>query len=245
MKKPKLKFLVAALPVVIAGAVIATVLSSKDFHYVATIEATEVDLSSRVSSLIAEVPVNEGDQVRAGQAVVRLAAEDLKIGADAAERDFDRAKKLFKAGSMPSETYEHLRSKREEAALRYSWATVSSPITGRVLTRYREPGEWVTPGMKLLTLANLEEVWAIFYVEQPMLAKISLGMTVRAVVPEIENHVFDGKVARISGEAEFTPKNVQTREERTRLVYGIKVVFANPGEILKPGMSIETRLGEK
>lgn len=244
-KKIKQKILVGAALLIVAATILWKLVTPKDFFYIGTIEATEVDLSPRISSIIAEVPVKEGDKVERDRTVVRLAAEDLKIIADVAQRDFERAERLFKVGSMPKETYEHLKFKRDETALKLSWATVKSPISGRVITRYREPGEWTSPGMKLLTLANIEEVWVVFYVEQPILSKVSLGMPIRGFVPEMKDRIFEGKVVRISDEAEFTPKNVQTRKERTRLVFGIKVEFPNPGEVLKPGMSIESKLLEQ
>ena len=246
MKAKKLnpKILVAVALVIVVTIIVWKFVTPKDFYYIGTIEATEVDLSSRISSIIAEVPVKEGDRVEQDQTVVQLDAEDLKIAAEVAQSDFERARLLFKAGSIPKETYEHLKFKRDETALKFSWAGVKSPISGRVITRYREPGEWTSPGMKLLTLANLEDVWVVFYVEQPILSKVSLGMPVRGFVPEMKDRVFEGKIVRITDEAEFTPKNVQTRKERTRLVFGIKVGFPNPGEVLKPGMSIESKLLE-
>lgn len=238
------KVLIGVSSLIIVAIVLWKLATPKEFFYIGTIEATEVDLSSRISSIIAEVPVKEGDKVEQDRTVVRLAAEDLKITAEVAQLDFQRAERLFKVGSMPKETQEHLKFKRDETALKLSWASVKSPISGRVITRYREPGEWASPGMKLLTLANLEEVWVVFYVEQPILSKISLGMPIRGYIPEMKDRIFEGKVVRISDEAEFTPKNVQTRKERTRLVFGIKVEFPNPGEVLKPGMSIESKILE-
>ena len=67
-------------------------------------------------------------------------------------------------------------------------------------------------------------------------------MAVTGILPEVRGRVLKGTVARIREEAEFTPKNVQTREERTRLVYGVKIAFPNPDGLLKPGMTIEVRL---
>lgn len=245
IEKINQKILAGGILVIVTAVILWKAVSPKDFYYIGTIEATEVDISSRISSVIAAVPVKEGDKVERDRTVVRLSGEDLTITAEVAARDFERAERLFKVGSMPKEAYEHIRSKRDETALKLSWTEIKSPIIGRVITQYREPGEWVSPGMKLLTLANLEEVWVVFYVEQPILSKISLGMPIRGVVPEMEDRVFEGKVVRMSDEAEFTPKNVQTRKERTRLVFGIKVEFSNPGEVLKPGMSIEAAILEQ
>src|SRR6185369_15547198 len=107
-----------------------------------------------------------------------------------------------------------------------------------------QPGEWVGTGTRLFTLADLREVWCLLYVPQPMLAKLSLGQKLAATLPEMPEKTFEGTITHISDEAEFTPKNVQTRQERVRLIYSVKVVFQNPNGLLKPGMSLEMDLPE-
>ena len=128
--------------------------------------------------------------------------------------------------------------------MRLGWATMRSPIDATVITRYHEPGEMVNPGTKLLTLADVEHVWAYVYVEQPLLSKIKTGMEVGGIIPESDMKKITGSIAKINDEAEFTPKNVQTRRERTRLVYGVKIAFDNREGLLKPGMTVEMRLPE-
>jgi HlyD family secretion protein len=220
--KGKVRLIVAALVVVlVAGVALRAWLLREPFRYVGTIEATEVDISARVASAIDRVSVQEGDAVRSGQLLVTLACEDIKVSAIQAERDFRRAAKLHKD----------------------DWCTIRAPLDATVLTRYREPGELVSPGMKLLTLGDLRTPWAYVYVEQPMLARLRVGMDVTGFLPELGKRSVPGKIIKISDEAEFTPKNVQTREERTRLVYGVKIEFANPEGLLKPGMPIEVELG--
>jgi HlyD family secretion protein len=93
--------------------------------------------------------------------------------------------------------------------------------------------------MAMGDLAN--DVWAYVYVDQPLLVQLSLGQEVTGILPELNDKPIPGKIIHIKGEAEFTPKNVQTRKERTRLVYGIKVKFDNTEMLLKPGMPIEVR----
>src|SRR4051812_43688575 len=195
------------------------------FTYAGTVEATYVDISPQVTTTISSVTVHEGDEVKLGQTLIELAGDDIKLAADIAEKDFRRAATLYKSGSTAQEAYDRLRFKRDDAALRASWCTIKSPLNGRVIDRYHEPGELVNPSMKLLTLADLSDVYAYFYVPQPMLAKIQLNMKVKGVVPEAGGKTIEGTVTHVRDEAEFTPKNVQTREERTRLVYGIKVSF--------------------
>ncbi len=238
--KPKKKILIAA------AAALTALLAGKlfwrgEFLYAGTIEATEVDISPRLSSTIASFAAQEGRSLRAGEAMVTLSCEDVKLAADIAERDFKRAQRL-RDGSMTQEAYERLKNKRDDAALKLDWCVLKAPMDATVLSTYHEPGESVSPGMKLLTLADLGEVWAVVYVPQPLLARLSLDMPVEGILPEMKGRVFQGRVSRINDEAEFTPKNVQTREERTRLVFGVKVRFPNPDRVLKPGMTVEVRL---
>jgi len=78
-----------------------------------------------------------------------------------------------------------------------------------------------------------------------MLVRIKPGMAVTGFLPEVKGKKLPGRIARVREEAEFTPKNVQTSEERTRLVYGVKIAFPNPDGLLKPGMTVEVRLPKK
>ncbi|MCX5794853.1 MAG: efflux RND transporter periplasmic adaptor subunit [Elusimicrobia bacterium] len=233
---------------VVAGAVAVALLAAwkllggREFLYAGTVEATEVDISSRLNSVIAAFDAAEGRQVRAGESLVQLACEDVKLAAGIAERDYKRAQELRRSGVMPQESYDRFLNKRDDAALRLDWCAIKAPMDAVVLATYHEANELVSPGTKLLTLADLREVWAIVYVPGPLLAKLSLDMPVEALLPEMKGRVFKGRVSHIHSEAEFTPKNVQTREERTRLVFGVKVRFPNPDGVLKPGMTVEVRL---
>ncbi len=78
------------------------------------------------------------------------------------------------------------------------------------------------PGQKLLTLADLNKLWSYIYLSAPDMKRIQLGQELEAYLPQLDQKV-KVKVIVINAEAEFTPKNVQTREERDRLVYGVKV----------------------
>ena len=73
-----------------------------------------------------------------------------------------------------------------------------------------------------------------------MIHKLKVGDCIKCYLPELPEKIIIGKIIKINEEAEFTPKNVQTREERTRLVYGVKVRFANDDMLLKSGMVLET-----
>jgi HlyD family secretion protein len=121
-------------------------------------------------------------------------------------------------------------------------ATVVIPCDGVINERYVEPGEFVAPGTLLATVINLQDMWIMAYVSEKNLGKVRLGQTGKVFVDSYPDREFPGKVTYISPEAEFTPKNIQTREERVKLVYGVKVQIDNTEEILKPGMPADVTI---
>ena len=238
--KNKLKF---AVPLLLAAGFVAWKATTRPvFRYAGTVEATDVSLSPRISSTISTVTVQEGDVVVPGQPLVEFGCEDLKLAADIAAHDFARSDRLYKEGSTPFETFDRDRNRRDAAALSVSWCRIASPIHGTVLARLHEPGEWASPGVNLLTLADLDSVYAYIYVPQTVLYTLKPGQELQAFLPEAGDKPRRAHVAFVRPEAEFTPKNVQTREERTRLVFGDKVALDNSDQELKPGMPIEVGL---
>ncbi len=244
--KNRPKFLVPALvlALAIAGFIVKKTYFDNKFLYAGTLEATKIDLSSQLSSTIALVKVQEGDRLSAGQEAVALTCDDTKVEADLARINYERGQRLNKSGSMSQEAWDQVKNRKQDSDVRLGWCSIHSPIDGIVLSRYHEPGEWVTPGTKILTLANIRDIWAFIYVPQPEVSRLQPGMKLKGYLPELGNRQFEGTILKINDEAEFTPKNVQTRAERTRLVYGVKVSFlgSNQEEILKPGMTIEVAL---
>jgi len=238
------RYLIVALILAAAAIAIKLIYFNNSFLYAGTLEATKVDLSAQLSSPIARVTVQEGERLTAGQEAVALICDDTKVAADLARINYERGLRLYKAGSMSQDAWDQVKNRKEDSDVRISWCSIHSPIEGIVLSRYHEPGEWVTPGMKILTLANIKDIWAFIYVPQPEVSHLKPGMKLKGYLPELNNREFEGAILKINDEAEFTPKNVQTRAERTRLVYGVKVSFlgSNQEEILKPGMTIEIAL---
>jgi HlyD family secretion protein len=121
--------------------------------------------------------------------------------------------------------------------------TVSSPVSGVVLETYIETGELATPGKALYKLAPLDELTLKVYVSGAQLPQLKIGQEVQVLVDksETENQSFGGTITWISPQAEFTPKIIQTKEERVKLVYAVKVAVKNDGT-LKIGMPGEIRL---
>jgi HlyD family secretion protein len=243
--KKRLRIIIPILAVVIAGVVLWNWLTGNKFTFAGTVEATEVDVPAQVSSTIDALAVAEGQAVTQGQLLVSLDGQDYRLAQSQANDDYHRGLKLFQSGSMPKETFNHLQNQKQLADLRVQWCSILSPLTGTVLTKYHEPGEWVNPGTKVFTLADLREVWCLIYVPQPDLVRLSYGLKLEATLPELQGKSFEGKITHINDQAEFTPKNVQTEKERTNLVYAIKVTFPNPEGLLKPGMTLEVQIPKK
>lgn len=115
-------------------------------------------------------------------------------------------------------------------------AYVVAPIDGTVLVQAVESGELVAPGTPVVTLADLQRAYLRIYVPEPALGRIRLQQPVEVYTDAYPDRPMQGRVTFIAPEAEFTPKNVQTREERVKLVYEVEVEVPNPEGILKPGM---------
>jgi HlyD family secretion protein len=115
-------------------------------------------------------------------------------------------------------------------------AKVDSPISGQILERYVEAGELVNVGTKLFSVADLSHLWLDVYVPESKLGLVQVGQEVEIAVDSFPDEVFPGKVIFINGEAEFTPKNIQTKEERSKLVYRVRLEVPNPDNKLKIGM---------
>lgn len=120
--------------------------------------------------------------------------------------------------------------------------TLRAPRTGLITTRNVHVGETVQPGSTLMTLADLSEVTLRVFVPETQIGLVKLGQRVQVTVDSYPAQVFEGRVSYISPRAEFTPKNVQTKEERVNTVFAVKVTLPNPDLRLKPGMPADAVL---
>ncbi len=128
---------------------------------------------------------------------------------------------------------------RQRASIAVRECTLRAPRPGYVLSRNFEPGEVVLPGSRVLTLVDIREVKATFYLPNAELGAAKPGRAVKVTADAYKGKTFDGRVRRVGVEAEFTPRNVQTRQDRDRLVYAVEVAIPNPKGLLRPGMPVE------
>lgn len=113
---------------------------------------------------------------------------------------------------------------------------IKSPATGTVIKKYVEQGETISQGMSVVDIADLSRMWIKLYVTAQELGFVTLNERAEIMVDSFPEKKFSGKVIWISPKAEFTPKNVQTKEARADLVYAVKIELANPDNELKIGM---------
>jgi HlyD family secretion protein len=119
-------------------------------------------------------------------------------------------------------------------------AVIQSPTGGIVTEKLAEQGELTARGTGLVVVTDLASAWLNVYVSEPDLGRIRLGQA--AEVTTDDGQTRKGQVSFVASQAEFTPKNVQTRDERVKLVYRIKVALQNEDGLFKPGMPAEARL---
>lgn len=190
---------------------------------------------------------------RMAEAQVKEAEERLKLVREGPRKEqVAQAKAAFKEAQERyllvlqgprKETIEAARARLEQARAalaaaetRLGYTLIISPLTGVVLSKNVEPGEYVAPGTPVVTVGDLENIWLRAYIDEPDLGRVRLGQKVLVTTDTYPGKRYEGRITFISSQAEFTPKNVQTERERVKLVYRVKIRVENPNLELKPGM---------
>lgn len=129
-----------------------------------------------------------------------------------------------------------------EAALDH--AVVEAPFDGVVTVRHRNVGETVGPGQPVVTVLDPDDRWIRIYVPENQVGRVSIGQAAEITSDSYPDRTYRGRVVFIASEAEFTPRNVQTPEERVKLVYAVRVeITSDPDLQLKPGLPADVRIG--
>jgi HlyD family secretion protein len=261
------------------------------------LEATEVDVATKVPGRLAAVAVREGDNVVLGQVLAELDVEDLKAQLRAAEAQvrqaratgaesraalagaasqrrlaqltLDRTGQLVKKGYVTGDKLDRDRSGLQTAeagaaaarsrvhaageseaaaqanveALRVTVndASLKAPVAGRVLYRLAEPGEVLAAGGKVLTLLDLADVYVSIYLPTDEAGKVAIGSPARILLDALPDQPIPARVVFVAPRSQFTPKEVETRDEREKLMFRVKVQVAPEWlaahhDLAKPGM---------
>ena len=135
-----------------------------------------------------------------------------------------------------------LEAQLDAAKTQLTYTEIHAPLDGVVLTKNVESGEVVNPGTPVVSIANIDALWMNIYIPETQTGLVKLGQTVRVHVDSFPGETFNGKISFVSSESEFTPKTIQTQEERIKLVYRVKVSLENTGQRLKPGMPADAEI---
>lgn len=183
-------------------------------------------------SLIAEVHRAEG-QVKIAEA--NLALAQAKLEALLAGPQPEKVRAAEAEVQQAEAALRLVQVQRERLALR-------SPIAGLVTSRLMDPGELAAPGAVLMTVADLDQVTLQIFVPTDRIGYVHLGQRAIVTVDSFRGRAFEGRVVYIADRAEFTPKNVQTQEDRVQTVFAVKLRLDNPEHLLKPGMPADATL---
>jgi HlyD family secretion protein len=224
----------------------------------AHVAAASADMAAAQSDLAAaETDLQRFEKLLASNSGSQKQRDDAATRRDMA-RDRLRAARAREAGAREGVARLRAGSRREEieaararvagvdaqiATLEKSRAdaTVMAPIGGIVTERLLDPGEMASARVPLAVLADLDHAWAEVFVDEPMIPRIRLGQTA-TVFTDAGGPGLPGKVSYVASKAEFTPRNVQTAEDRSKLVYRVKIAVDNSKGILKQGMPVEAEI---
>ena len=212
--------------------------------------ATDAELASaradldRFEALLAS---NAGSRKQRDDAATRVAVAQARVNAGRERaRAATEGLARLQAGARPQEiAAARARVAAAEAQIaalaeNRADATLKSPVSGFVTAKLADAGEIVPPGTPIVVVTDLDHAWANVFVDEPLVPRLKLGQKVVLVTDA--GHRLDGTITYISPKAEFTPRNVQTAEERTKLVYRIKVTTDNREGVLKSGMPVEAEI---
>lgn len=212
-----------------------------------TVEANEVAISSVIAGQIAEAPAEEGAEVTSGTVLFTLNAQILQLQveqADAGLKAAEAALAQARADGLTQAEIDQAQARVDQASaakqmaeVQLAYATISSPKDGVVTQVTAAVGETASPGKTLATVADLNTLYVSIYVAETRIGEVTLGQKA-TVSTDSSDVVFDAEVVFIATTAEFTPSNIETEEQRVKLVYEVRLQTDDTGGVLKPGMPV-------
>lgn len=187
--------------------------------------SSKVSVARQALSLSKEGPRSEQIE-KARAALIQAEAEYALVKAG------PRKEKIEQAQALTNEAVEKLNQAKQQLSYTELWA----PMEGVILSKSAEPGEYLNPSTPVVTLGDLQHPWLRAFVSEKDLGRIKLMDKVMVTTDSFPDKKYEGILTFISSQAEFTPKSVQTFEERVKLMFRIKIELSNPDGELKPGM---------
>jgi len=219
--------------------------TESDFRRIKDLFAKDLVAAQEVDRARQAYEVAVANEVSARERLDLVAAGPREYEVAAARADVRGARErvmLLRAGARPDAVAAaRSQASQAEAALtvartRLGEGTIVSPIDGVVLRKNLEAGETANPGVPILTLLDTGNLWLRAFVPETDIGRVRVGQRATISIDAYPGRAFPGTVSEISSEAEFTPKNVQTKKERVNLVFRIKIAVPSAEGVLKPGM---------
>lgn len=216
-----------------------------------TVEAEESQVASILSGRIDSAEASEGVTVSKGDVLFLIDDELLQLQVDQAKAGLKAAKAALKQAKDDDESKATIaaaqaRVDQAEAAVKMAqtqagYAEVTSPIDGVVTALAAHVGENASPGKSLASVADLSKLHVSVYVAETQIGQVNIGDSA-TVTADGSAAEFPGTVTFIASEAEFTPNSIETQDQRTKLVYEVRVVIDDPNDYLKPGMPADVAI---
>lgn len=210
-------------------------------------EATEYQIAPALAGRVTKVRVVEGQQVKAGQELVRLDRSALQLQRDQAEQGVIAARAALtnakNDGTDADVTAARARLRQAEAAVdlaevQLGYTLIKAPRSAVIVSVITNVGQNAAPGKTLLTMVDPSDLFVRVFVPETQIGNVKVGQAAH-VTTDSSSEIFPGKVSFIASQAEFTPNNVQTKEQRVKLVYEVRVRVTDSSGTLKPGMPVD------
>ncbi|WP_273128426.1 HlyD family secretion protein [Bacillus weihaiensis] len=247
MKTGKLLGLVAVSSIL---ALTGCSLSEEESHYSGLVEARKILIQSDKAGLLKDIHLEEGADVKEGDSLISLQTERIDLEIESAKAGVEIAKsKKEEADDMEDDQI----IKQAENALKQAEnqlailelekqkMSVVSPVKGMIQDIHITEGELANPGQTLVTIIDETEKTLKVYIAEQDFSLIEKGKEVSILTSAYPDKTFKGTIIHIATEAEFTPKNIQTKEERAKRVFAVTIDVSNIKE-LKPGMTADVDL---
>jgi HlyD family secretion protein len=211
------------------------------------VEAQQYQVASVIVGRVNKIAVSEGDVVKQGQTLVVLDQSALKLQVDQAKQGVKAARAALRNakedGSDADVSAAKARLNQAEAAVdlakvQLGYATVAAPHSGVVVTLAANAGENASPGRTLLTLTDPGDLFARVFVSETQIGNVKIGQQA-TVTTESLSEPSTGTVSFVASEAQFTPNNVETKDQRTKLVFEVRVRISDTSGALKAGMPVD------
>jgi len=221
-----------------------------------TIEIIEMNVSSKINDDIKALYVKEGDFVYKGDliaevehSILTLQLPKAKSNFETAKINYDRIQTIYEGGNIAlkdrdeaENVYINMKTAYEVLKKQIEDCYIKSPIDGIITEQIVEVGEYVNIGTPIYTISKIDPVYLTIYVTEIELGRIRLGQDAVIKIDSYPDKIFKGRISYISPIAEFTPKNIQTKNERVKQVFAVKIETPNKEGILKPGMPADAEI---